>query len=146
MILPTNYTNDYIDIIIQILDGLKNVFIIIDEFHNLSKNNITNKYDKFNKVLHTKNKMLLMSATPRVYELENDGDDVDLGEVVYKMSFKEAIDIGILSDYRIITLFISNEEVKRLIEQNALAKIYNSFSAPSSSFALANSRSVFVDP
>ena len=38
------------------------------------------------------------------------------------MYFKEAIDIKILSDYRIITLFISNAEVKKLIQKNAFVK------------------------
>ena len=32
-------TYDSVDILIQLLDKLKNMFIIIDEYHNLSNNN-----------------------------------------------------------------------------------------------------------
>lgn len=55
-------------------DGL----IIIDEFHNLSKANICSKSDPFFKVLATNNKFLLMSATPRIYDMEyGDGNELE---------------------------------------------------------------------
>ena len=68
-----------------------------------------------------------MTATERRYAGASDTvlsmDDLDVyGETFSQLSFKEAIDIGILSDYRIITLFISNEEVKKLIDKNAFVK------------------------
>jgi hypothetical protein len=44
------------------------------------------------------------------------------GDSFTELSFKEAIDKKILSDYKIVTLFISNEEVKKLITQNAFVK------------------------
>lgn len=48
------------------------ILIIIDEFHNLSKNNVYNKLDPFYRILDTNNKILSLSATPRIYELENE--------------------------------------------------------------------------
>lgn len=52
------------DIIQLLLPFLINPFIIIDEFHNLSKNNIYNENDPLNFIINSENKMLCMSATP----------------------------------------------------------------------------------
>ncbi len=85
----------------------------------------------FSHLLFDKNitiaKRIFMTATERRYAGASDTvlsmDDLDVyGETFSQLSFKEAIDIGILSDYRIITLFISNEEVKKLIDKNAFVK------------------------
>ena len=92
-----------VDILQQL--NLQNFLIIIDEFHNLSKNNVCNEEDNFYKLLISNNKFLLMSATPRIYELEDDDDDennnIDLGEIVYNMTFTEAIEKKYICDYRI---------------------------------------------
>jgi superfamily II DNA or RNA helicase len=85
----------------------------------------------FSHLLFDKNitiaKRIFMTATERRYAGASDTvlsmDDLDVyGETFSQLSFKEAIEIGILSDYRIITLFISNEEVKKLIDKNAFVK------------------------
>jgi len=108
-----------------------NLLIIIDEFHNLSKTNVTDKNDDFNKILYSNQRILFMSATPRVYELENqdyeeeiennsdeeldenfeeetnlniltEEDDQDIfGDIVYNMTFTEAIDNKYITDYKI---------------------------------------------
>ena len=92
-----------VDILQQL--NLTNCLIIIDEFHNLSKNNVCNEEDDFYKLLISNNKFLLMSATPRIYELEYEDDDennnIDLGEIVYNMTFTEAIEKKYICDYRI---------------------------------------------
>jgi len=92
-----------VDILQQL--NLTNSLIIIDEFHNLSKNNVCNEEDNFYKLLISNNKFLLMSATPRIYELEDEDDDennnIDLGEIVYNMTFTEAIEKKYICDYRI---------------------------------------------
>ena len=91
-----------VDILQQL--NLQNFLIIIDEFHNLSKNNVCNEEDDFYKLLQSDNKFLLMSATPRIYELEYDNDgneNIDLGETVYNMTFTEAIEKKYICDYRI---------------------------------------------
>ncbi len=100
---------------------------IMDEAHKT-----VGEQDKlFSYLLFDKNikiaRRIFMTATERRYAGSSDTilsmDDVNVyGETFAQLSFKEAIDTGILSDYRIITLFISNEEVKKLIEQNAYVK------------------------
>jgi predicted helicase len=68
-----------------------------------------------------------MTATERRYAGSSDAvlsmDDAEIyGDTFSQLSFKEAIEIGILSDYKIVTLFISNQEVKKLIDENAYVK------------------------
>jgi len=92
-----------IDCLIQVLDKCDNPLIIIDEFHNLSKNNIIDEEDDFYKILNSKYKIMFMSATPRVYELEDEMTDTEhiFGETFYKMSFNEAIEKKFITDYKI---------------------------------------------
>ena len=92
-----------IDCLIQVLDKCNNPLIIIDEFHNLSKNNIIDEEDDFYKVLNSEHKIMFMSATPRVYELEDEMTDTEhiFGEIFYKMSFNEAIEKKFITDYKI---------------------------------------------
>ena len=129
-IISSTYAS--VDILVQIIDKLKNPFIIIDEFHNLSKNNVMSKNindseseledesenvleddteselkeeDDMYKIIHNNHKKLFMSATPRVYEIEDDDDEEfekeTFGEVIYKMSFNEAITNNYITDYSI---------------------------------------------
>jgi len=92
-----------IDCLIQVLDKTDNPLIIIDEFHNLSKNNIIDEEDDFYKVLNSEHKIMFMSATPRVYELEDEMEDTEhiFGEIFYKMNFNEAIENKFITDYKI---------------------------------------------
>ncbi len=93
-----------VDILWKIEKLLKNAFIIVDEFHNLSKNNILDKEDDFYKLIYNgKQKMLFMSATPRTYELEEDeycSEDI-FGSVIYHMSMRDAIVNKYICDYKI---------------------------------------------
>jgi superfamily II DNA or RNA helicase len=124
-----------VDIINKCLKYLKNPIIIVDEFHNLSKNNVSefiennnkldnklddelddeddyesdNEYieentDDFYQILKSDNKILFVSATPRIYELEADGEDFNeelFGKIIYKMSFNHAIKNNLICDYSI---------------------------------------------
>lgn len=74
-------------------------------------------------------KRIYMTATERHYKGASDQiasmDDIDLyGETFELMSFKEALesDPPILSDYRIITILISREEIESLIEKNVIVR------------------------
>ena len=98
-LISTTYKS--VDIIVEL--NLENCLIIVDEFHNLSKNNITNEDDDFYKLLNSNNKFLFMSATPRIYELEEDDDNnlFEFGEIVYNMQFNEAIRNKYICDYKI---------------------------------------------
>ena len=100
-------TYDSADVISSVLDAFPNpqqTLFIGDEFHNLSAANINNESDPMNKILVADGfKKLFMSATPRIFELESEGETGDyvLGQTFYDMSFKYAIDRGFITDYRI---------------------------------------------
>ena len=122
-----------VDVINKCLKYLKNPLVIIDEFHNLSKNNVVpyiyddemniedDNVDNFYQILQSKNKFLFMSATPRIYELENEGEayDTDLfGGIVYNMSFTYAISKLYITDYAIWlpSIHEDNSEIKKELE------------------------------
>jgi len=100
---------------------------ILDEAHKT----VGAKDKLFSYLLFDKNisisKRIFMTATERRYAgssetiLSMDDEDV-YGETFSSLSFKEAIETEILSDYKIITLFISDSEVKQLIQKNAFVK------------------------
>jgi predicted helicase len=97
-------TFDSIDVIYECMEFMHKPFFIIDEFHNLSKNNVTNEDDIFYKVINSKHRKLFMSATPRVYEMEYETYmfyDVVFGSTIYSMSFTDAIKSNYITDYTI---------------------------------------------
>jgi len=57
-------TYDSADITLKIINKLNNIYIIIDEFHNLSVNNITNNEDDLNKIINLPHHKIFLSATP----------------------------------------------------------------------------------
>ena len=107
-------TYDSIDVVYELLAKLSHPLIIVDEFHNITKTNIINEDDYFYKILHNMElKILFMSATPRVYELENDEDDINtdtiFGNKIFEMNFTEAISKKYITDYRIWLPSISED-------------------------------------
>jgi superfamily II DNA or RNA helicase len=100
---------------------------ILDEAHKT----VGSKSGLFSHLLFDENllihKRVFMTATERIYSGSSDTvlsmDDLDLyGATFSQLSFKAAIEQGLLSDYKIITLFISNKEVKELIKNNAFVR------------------------
>ena len=124
-----------VDVIISLMEYMVNPFIIIDEFHNLSATNIYGlgeideaaedteddeedvQKDPLNVLINSDYKMLFMSATPRVYELEDNNDcyveDI-LGKMVYKMDFKTAIEKKYITDYNIYLPIMEDESKSEL--------------------------------
>lgn len=104
-----------VDVIAKL--GITGCLIIIDEFHNLTKANISDPLNPFFQVLDSlDNKFLLMSATPRIYELENNEDIneyIDLADPIYSMSFSTAIENGYITDYKIFlpSIHETNEDL-----------------------------------
>jgi hypothetical protein len=81
---------------------LTDPIFIIDEFHNLSKNNVTDETNDFYKLLFSDHRILFVSATPRIYELEDQDYELDVfGEIVDPMSFSDAIENKFITDYKI---------------------------------------------
>jgi superfamily II DNA or RNA helicase len=86
-------------------------------------------------LLHEKNVRIkhrvFMTATERVirgtkYEVTSMDDTKIYGNTFYQLSFKKAIDDGIISDYKIVTLTVTNSQVENLIENNSLLDIKGS--------------------
>ena len=110
-----------VDMIHKCLKYMKDPFIIIDEFHNLSKSNVdpyNELVDDFYQVLKSNNKFLFMSATPRIYELEEDGEALNddlMGSIIYNMSFTYAIENKFITDYQIWlpSIHENNDDLKQ---------------------------------
>jgi predicted helicase len=72
---------------------------------------------------------LFMTATERVFRgnsdevLSMDNED-DYGKRFFHMSFKEAISQRIISDYKILTIAVSDERVVRVIEENRILNLH----------------------
>jgi len=100
-------TYDSADIVVQIIDKLKNVYIIIDEFHNLSDNNINNiKNDMYKLINYNCNKIYL-SATP-IKNFLNIQD-------IYNYGWSDAIKNNYICDF---TIYIpdKNESYQLFVE------------------------------
>ncbi len=73
---------------------------------------------------------LFMTATERVLHGKNDevlsmDDEKIYGSCFYQLTFKEAIDDGIICDYEILTIFVTDAEVREIIKNNKLVKDEN---------------------
>jgi superfamily II DNA or RNA helicase len=98
-----------IDVLFDCIKNLDipDVIFIIDEFHNLPKSCLIDETNSMYKLLQTNFKILFLSATPRLYELENDDDNkyIDteeiFGPVVYTIGMSQAIEKKIICDYKI---------------------------------------------
>ena len=121
-------TYNSMDLISKCLDLFNDTLFIIDEFHNLSKANISEKDNNIYKLLISNHRILFMSATPRIYDIEyndivndyynddnndeNDYEDDDcdkdaidieemFGDIVYQITFCDAISNKYITDYKI---------------------------------------------
>ena len=118
LMISCTYTS--MDLISECLDLFKDALFIIDEFHNLSKANISDDENNIFKLLNSYHKILFMSATPRIYDIEYDENEwLDteylLGKVVYQMKFSDAISNKYITDYKIWlpSIHENNEELDK---------------------------------
>jgi len=86
-------TYDSIDILIKLIDKLKNIYIIIDEFHNLSDNNINDIKNDMYKILNYNCDKIFVSATP-LKDFMNITD-------IYNYNWKDAIHNKYICDFNI---------------------------------------------
>jgi superfamily II DNA or RNA helicase len=100
---------------------------ILDEAHKT----VGIKSKTFATLLMDKNiqvtRRMFMTATERIFNGDNDEvlsmDDPDVyGHLFYQLTFKEAIhaEPPIISDYKILTITVTNEEIEQLIARNKL--------------------------
>jgi superfamily II DNA or RNA helicase len=97
------------DIVYELISNIDDVFVIVDEFHNLSSNNVLNKKDYMNKIIQLSDcdrlsKLLFMSATPKIYEVDDNKFNYEdlFGKIAYGYNFKDAIRNKYINDYQII--------------------------------------------
>jgi hypothetical protein len=70
-----------------------------------------------------------MTATERVFKGESgdvlsmDNDEKDYGKRFFELSYKEAIRRRIISDYKIVTMTVSDERIRRLITDNRILNL-----------------------
>jgi hypothetical protein len=98
-----SFTYKSVDILINIINELKNSIIIIDEFHNLSKNDIFDESTSFYKLLNSNFKIIFMSATPRFFNLDNIeyNNETIFGTNIYSISMSRCILEKYICDYEI---------------------------------------------
>jgi superfamily II DNA or RNA helicase len=100
---------------------------IMDEAHKT----VGKKVKLFASLLHDENvpikRRLFMTATERVVQASSDDvlsmdSEEDYGKRFYQLTFKEAIEANppIISDYKIVTIAVTDERLAEMIEQNEL--------------------------
>lgn len=101
---------------------------IFDEAHKT----VGSELSLFSHLLFEKNininKRVFMTATERFYSGSKDNivsmDDLDIyGDVFCKMTFKDAIEEDLLTDYKIVTLDIKESEISDFIKRNGLISL-----------------------
>lgn len=121
-------TYNSMDLISECLDLFQDALFIVDEFHNLSKANISDDGNHIFKLLMSDHKILFMSATPRIYDIEYDDEAFDMewlfGDVVYQMTFTDAIANKYITDYKIWLPSI-HENNKELDKELSIYEIDN---------------------
>jgi len=91
-------TYDSVNLILEKVRKLDNKIIIIDEYHNLSPNNLTNTDDYINKLLKFDNtSYLFMSATP--HKLRQQYINI-FGNNEYTLGWEDAIKNKYICDYK----------------------------------------------
>lgn len=88
-------------------------------------------------------KRIFMTATERFYAGSKDDiismDDEDIyGDTFAKMSFKEAIEIGLLTDYKVITIDIKKSEIAEFIRDNNLVQLNDKWKKETEARSLAS--------
>lgn len=112
-------------IILKFINDYKNntdMFMIIDEFHNLSYNQIYNAGALY-ELLRKDIKKLFVSATPKIYydsanNLTDGKEDCSVfGNTLYNLSFTDAIEQKYITDYTIYTPEYDNEILQTHISE-----------------------------
>ncbi len=111
-------------------------FAICDEAHRLTGKTDANYSSILSDDRIPAAKRVFMTATPRTYtasvkkKAEERGVDVTsmddetiYGPVLHKLSFGEAIDCGLLSDYKVVIVGVTDPQVQDLIDRRELVSV-----------------------
>ncbi len=116
---------------------------IFDEAHKtVGRNENLFSYLLFEDNISIKHR-IFMTATERFYRGSFDkiltmDDPSDYGETFAHMSFKEAIQAKLLTDYKLITIKVDNKELSDFIIDNNLVKVSNKWGKVSEARSLAS--------
>jgi predicted helicase len=109
--------------------------IICDEAHRTTGVSLVNEDESAFTKVHNNDflkakKRLYMTATPRLYDdntkskaAQNDAvlcsmDDIKLyGEEIYRIGFGEAVDLGLLTDYKVLILTLSDKDIPPAVQK-----------------------------
>ncbi len=88
-------------------------------------------------------KRIFMTATERFYRGSKDDiismDDYEIyGETFTQMSFKEAIGLGLLTDYKVITIDVQKAEIAEFIKENNLVQLNEKWGKETEARSLAS--------
>jgi superfamily II DNA or RNA helicase len=88
-------------------------------------------------------KRIFMTATERFYAGSKDDiismDNEEIyGETFTQMSFKEAIETGLLTDYKVITIDVKRSEIAEFIQENKLVELNGKWSKETEARSLAS--------
>jgi superfamily II DNA or RNA helicase len=88
-------------------------------------------------------KRIFMTATERFYAGSKDDiismENEDIyGETFTQMSFKEAIDTGLLTDYKVITIDVKRSEIASFIQENKLVELNGKWTKETEARSLAS--------
>lgn len=88
-------------------------------------------------------KRIFMTATERFYRGSKDDiismDDYDIyGDTFTQMSFKESIELGLLTDYKVITIDVKKSEIADFVKQNNLVQLNTKWKKETEARSLAS--------
>ena len=116
---------------------------IFDEAHKT----VGSSKKLFSHLLFEKNisidKRIFMTATERFYAgskddiLSMDDDDI-YGDTFSLMSFKEAIELDLLTDYKVVTIDVKKSEISDFIKENKLVQLNSKWKKESEARSLAS--------
>jgi len=88
-------------------------------------------------------KRIFMTATERFYtgskdEIISMDDEEIYGDIFTQMSFKDAIELGLLTDYKVITIDVQKSEIADFIQQNNLVQLDDKWKKETEARSLAS--------
>jgi len=114
---------------VDVIEKLKlfgNIGIIIDEFHNLTYDDVSNKDNDFYKIFTQNYNYLFVSATPRLFDSD---DIIDMNEITgkieYTYEFGKAIQDNYICDYNVFVPDVGISKKDNMNEVYEYLKINN---------------------
>ena len=116
--------------------GKKFDLVICDEAHRLTGKNDAEFATALDDTKTPAKKRLFMTATPRTYtasvkakasergvEITSMDDETVFGKELHKLSFGQAIEKELLTDYRVVIVGVTDPQVQELIDQRELVSV-----------------------